>query len=980
MASLSELLNPTAMDVDHDYATLPSTGEDRGGEEYDGMGTSRRGGDAPLHLAGGAAEHLLLKEVGTSLRIQNLDAWFTSLYTYFKEKGFACIVTSRVVNLLTLGFTIFFSGFLLLYVDWTYLRTECAEKGSECDILRDSTYASPLRHRSALTNLVVVVYLILFSLYWTWSLVRLAMDLRPLLEMRAFCNHKLQLSDRDIQTITWPEVVARVVHLQATTRVSIVKDLSEHDIVARILRKENYMMGMLNRGVLGLSLDVPGLKGYTWLTKCVEWNIDWAVFNGMFDDDFSIRASFYDVAALRLRMRYLAVANMLLSPFLAIFMVMYFLLHNAEKFYHQPSSVGHRQWSTHAWWRLREFNELSHFTEHRLAAAHKPATRYVAQFPSPVVSMVAKFVSYIVGAFAAIAIACALIDDRLLHAEVFGRDLLWFTAVMGTVLAASRGMIGEENRVFEPNKLMGEVVAHTHYLPRHWRNLAHNQEVQAEFEGMFQFKAGLFLQEMLSIFAVPFILWYPMCQSAPEIVQFVRQFTVHRPGVGHICSLSAFDFRKHGNSKYGAPVNARKAARSKQGKMEKSFLSFHAHYPTWEPDASGREMLSSLAGFRSSMHGTNAAAAATAAVATAAGVMSQHRGGGGGIGGRSGAVGGGGGMDGGSSQRFAPPGSASMFFDDGTTTTTGGGGAGGVGGMVSVGVGVGGGVGSRVGLGPGASSAVRFRGGTTAAGSSSHHGGHHQPTTNHGLFGHGGGGGGGNTTNVLTGSLHIYDDDVGAPADERVETESQVLLQQYYEWYNGSTTAGTGTGMETGHAEELEQADGGDGDGANRGLGGRGGVNSKTMATSTLLPMSTAPLAAPPAPPAPAAASPQTSPPLTSPFVTTSTGAASPAAPVMMTPRPDLLTPDVTPAPDPAPSTASQLLTGVAASSGDPLSSPLNNQAGGGNGLGDDDEDGGRFDDPPELWRLETQGVGGRTGNGGNGKQHQDRAPGDVFG
>jgi len=29
--------------------------------------------------------------------------------------------------------------------------------------------------------------------------------------------------------------------------------------------------------------------------------------------------------------------------------MMYFLLHNAEKFYHQPSSVGTRQWSSHAW-------------------------------------------------------------------------------------------------------------------------------------------------------------------------------------------------------------------------------------------------------------------------------------------------------------------------------------------------------------------------------------------------------------------------------------------------------------------------------------------------------------------------------------------------------------------------------------------------------------------------------------------------------
>ena len=64
----------------------------------------------------------------------------------------------------------------------------------------------------------------------------------------------------------------------------------------------------------------------------------------------------------------------------------------------------------------------------------------------------------------------------------------------------------------------------------------------------------------LSWVADDLVLRYPMCRSAPDIVQFVRQFTVHRPGVGHICSLSAFDFRRHGNSKYGAPVSARKPA------------------------------------------------------------------------------------------------------------------------------------------------------------------------------------------------------------------------------------------------------------------------------------------------------------------------------------------------------------------------------------------------------------------------------------
>jgi autophagy-related protein 9 len=442
-------------------------------------------------------------------------------------------------------------------------------------------------------------------------------------------------------------VVARVVHLQATTRLCITKDLNEHDIVARIMRKENYLLGMINRDVLGLTLTgLPGARRTRWLTTCVRWNLEWAVFHGMFDDDFSIRPSFYDVRALRKRMRTLAVINLVLSPFIAIFMATYFALRDAERFYRHPAAVGARSWSPESRWKLREFNELKHFHEHRLTAAHKHATKYLSQFPSPVVSMIAKFVSYVVGAFAAMCIACALIDDDLLHAEVFGRDLLWHTAVLGTLLAASRGMIGEANKVFEPNRLMAEVVSHTHYLPRRWRDAAHKAEVQAEFEEMFPFKAATFAKEMLSIFVAPFVLWYPLCESAPEIVSFVRNFTVHRQGVGDVCSLSAFDFRRHGNAKYGAGTTARKPARSKQGKMEKSFLSFHAQYPTWEPDEGGREVIASLNGFKCSaapvVPGRGGSLPGSPRRAAAAAARSRAK----------------------SPTAFAAPGSASMFLDD----------------------------------------------------------------------------------------------------------------------------------------------------------------------------------------------------------------------------------------------------------------------------------------------------------------------------
>jgi autophagy-related protein 9 len=43
-------------------------------------------------------------------------------------------VTARVLNLLALGFTAAFSGFLLLWVDWGALRAKCIQQDT-CDIL-----------------------------------------------------------------------------------------------------------------------------------------------------------------------------------------------------------------------------------------------------------------------------------------------------------------------------------------------------------------------------------------------------------------------------------------------------------------------------------------------------------------------------------------------------------------------------------------------------------------------------------------------------------------------------------------------------------------------------------------------------------------------------------------------------------------------------------------------------------------------------
>ena len=68
--------------------------------------------------------------------------------------------------------------------------------------------------------------------------------------------------------------------------------------------------------------------------------------------------------------RRVAIVNLLLAPFLLVFLLIYFFMRNAEKFYHQPSSAGARRWSALAAWRLREFNEVPHYLNHRRALPH----------------------------------------------------------------------------------------------------------------------------------------------------------------------------------------------------------------------------------------------------------------------------------------------------------------------------------------------------------------------------------------------------------------------------------------------------------------------------------------------------------------------------------------------------------------------------------------------------------------------------------
>ena len=77
------------------------------------------------------------------------------------------------------------------------------------------------------------------------------------------------------QVLSWDTVVQRIVELQRTVRLCIVKDqLTAHDIANRILRKENFMIAFVNRMLLPLQA-----RPTTMYTSSVAWrslSVAWA--------------------------------------------------------------------------------------------------------------------------------------------------------------------------------------------------------------------------------------------------------------------------------------------------------------------------------------------------------------------------------------------------------------------------------------------------------------------------------------------------------------------------------------------------------------------------------------------------------------------------------------------------------------------------------------------------------------------------------
>ena len=143
------------------------------------------------------------------------------------------------------------------------------------------------------------------SIFWVYKLTMYLLDLRRVWDIYQFYTYLLEIPDSDMQTISWQEIVGRLMVLRDANpntsdklrrrnySNSSKQRMDAHDIANRLMRRENYLIALFNKEVLDLTIPLPLLRSRGgMLTRTLEWNLSQCILDFVFNDQGQIRTLF----------------------------------------------------------------------------------------------------------------------------------------------------------------------------------------------------------------------------------------------------------------------------------------------------------------------------------------------------------------------------------------------------------------------------------------------------------------------------------------------------------------------------------------------------------------------------------------------------------------------------------------------------------------------------------------------------------------
>lgn len=511
----------------------------------------------------------------------NIDTFLSNVYTHYKMKGLTNIILLDSLKMISIITITTMYTLLMHCVNYEYFTTDASKT------------TVPLFHSLQNINSFTIIIWILMGIYLMYQLCVIIYNIHIHRNIKHIYNEYLKISQKELEYIEWQIIAHKL------TQLITIYDypLDELDIVSRMMRRENYIISMVNIDAINLSI-----RGYNMFTYVNEYMIMLCVFSVNWSQNGIINTGLLSEKwekQLKRKSYILGIISLLLFPIICIAMLLYVIIRYGEQFYTDPSSIfGSRKWTIYSQWKLRELNELHHLFDKRLRQTNNKANEYIKQFPTNSTTvLLARFAMFLIGSLLIVIMIIALLVDNFTF-KICGIPVMLIITILITCIGCCRALLPSENITSSPKKTMQELVKYTHYYPKKWRGNEHLEAVLNTFNEMYTLKIKSWIYECASIILLPYTCFVILPRNFSSIVSFFRTYTVENSKIGNICAFSLLTEQKYFNKRI---INRAydqgyipKCLRQKNNKMEKSFVNFFIHYPEWQVPSNGEKILEFL--------------------------------------------------------------------------------------------------------------------------------------------------------------------------------------------------------------------------------------------------------------------------------------------------------------------------------------------------------------------------------------------------
>ena len=486
-----------------------------------------------------------------NLVVSDLDSFYRNIYEYYYQKGYRNIITQIILENTSFFFLVNFMFINTAVIDWFSLIKSCKNK-SKCEL--DLEFISYPSINSVYENKIIYSLYFLCIVYCMVYLFKSFSFYLKMKKTREIYSNKLKLRKKDLENITFDKIMKKLISLQKNENYCRVKDeIDKYDIISRILRKENYLNGLISNDVLHFTITLPFLGTKDFYSNYIANNLNNCLLDFAFiEEHATINKKFLDTRQLQFRIIYFMILESIFILPNFILKLLFWVFTNADDI-KTNRNINQKIWTPTIKLKFKNYNELKHHFENRINQSYYCAEKFLSCFQEKFFSLLAKFLSLLFGSLMILILILTLIDDSLLlDLKFMGKNLVWFTFVLGFALSIKQGLSGNTDaEILKDNldymelselkeDLYKNVINKIINIPESWRVRQNYSSKLQEMSKYYSYSISQLLTELLSVLLFP-LFWLKLFFQASDIITFFKSYTMQLEGIGDVCSLSVLD-------------------------------------------------------------------------------------------------------------------------------------------------------------------------------------------------------------------------------------------------------------------------------------------------------------------------------------------------------------------------------------------------------------------------------------------------------